>query len=698
MSTEIGQVNVSLRLSMAQFKSDVKEGASVASAATKQMADEMGGSVMEARGSLMLLSEEVGVHLPRHLQGLIAQIPGVGAAFAAMLPIVGVVAAIGVIEKLVAAHNAAKEAMLTAMAEIGAKDATVLGDLNEKLNQSKLKLLELADDGAGVLASRLDSLSHDTLTNLVGAFDTLGKSVEDVLKKMGSEGMFARILGLAGASDSLKNLQNEVLNIRASNASDEDKAASIGQKIEWYKNKAKSDMDEMLADKAAAENAPADAPAGGNFTDKQITEQQKLFATLNDMSKANATIQQKAAADTSAIQIEAADKATKEEEKIWLARNTEYQRSLKADEVAQDEAYKLSVSNIQESEKLKIDATHKGTQERLDAVLAAIKDEEAHGLQDTAYYKSLEEEKVKTTQAMADQVLALNRKLYQEMGKAQQGMIALSMAASKEDADFQFKIGTMTADERIDALKKAAQVELDLERQKNADMLAEMSENDPDYPLALQKRLDADAQAQAKYEQQMVTLDHNAVELRKQAWDAGFNQMNSGMTTLVDDLVKGNASISADVKKMLESMLTSWVNYFIQLEAKALEASIFMKALGILGMVPTAGNTATSIGSGGFGGQQGGGIGSVPVHAEGGHMSANELGIVGDAGPEVWHPDSAGSVIPMDKLTGKGGDTNNTANVFHFHGVNDFDSFKENQNQLAAKMYAAMSTAARRKG
>jgi hypothetical protein len=53
----------------------------------------------------MLLEEAVGVRLPRHLNRLIAEIPGVGAAFSMMLPIMGVVAAITIITKLVEKHD-----------------------------------------------------------------------------------------------------------------------------------------------------------------------------------------------------------------------------------------------------------------------------------------------------------------------------------------------------------------------------------------------------------------------------------------------------------------------------------------------------------------------------------------------------------------------------------------------------------------
>ena len=705
MSTQIGEVNINLRMSLAQFKTDVKDGADAASTATKQLASDVGNNMGEARGSLMLLNEELGIKMPRHLTALIAKIPALGAAFSAMLPIVGVVAAVEVIEKLVSAHEKAKEAMLTAMAEIGAKDATVLDGLNEKLNQSKLKFLELADDGAGAAAIKLDMLGHTTLVSLIGSFDNLGKSIDDVLKKMGAEGTFARIMGLSGASDDLKNLQKDVLSIRASGESDTQQAAEIGQKIEWYRDKAKQDLDAMKADRALLTSSDNGAlmAGGGHTNDKQLAEQQALYASLNDMAKASATVQQTAAIDTTNLQTEEANKATKEEEKIWLARNTEYQRSLKADETAQNDAYKQAVEAIQLAEKLKIDATRQGSQARLDAVDAAIKDEEAHGLQDTAFYKSLQEEKIKIAQDIANQQIALQRKVAEELGKAQQGMIALQMAAMKNEADSEYKLGAITAAQHIQALREEAAQELALEQQKNAAMLAEIAENDPKRPEYVQKALDADLQAQQKYDNEMVSLDSQALELRKQAWDAGFNQMNSGMTTLVSNMVKGNSSITADLKTMLANMLTSWINYFVQLEAKALEAQLFMAATGLFGSGIGGGLFSQAGGGAGFGG---GGApvstsaipNSIPLHATGGHMSANELGIVGDAGPEVWHPDTAGSVVPFDKLKGDGGTHTHNNMLVNINGVSDFDSFRENESQVAARLHAAMVSAARRKG
>src|ERR1700749_1755820 len=48
--------------------------------------------ITEARGTIGLLGEDIGVHLPRHVQPCVAELPGVGAALEAAFPILAVVA------------------------------------------------------------------------------------------------------------------------------------------------------------------------------------------------------------------------------------------------------------------------------------------------------------------------------------------------------------------------------------------------------------------------------------------------------------------------------------------------------------------------------------------------------------------------------------------------------------------------------
>jgi hypothetical protein len=69
-------------------------------------------------------------------------------------------------------------------------------------------------------------------------------------------------------------------------------------------------------------------------------------------------------------------------------------------------------------------------------------------------------------------------------------------------------------------------------------------------------------------------------------------------------------------------------------------------------------------------GYQGGGVDPLPVphhHAMGGHMAANEPGIIGENGAELWIPDAPGTVVPKAKAQaasnaawhGNGGGTTN---------------------------------------
>src|SRR5258706_9148795 len=78
--TTIGEVSINLRMNLVKLKDDVQDGNAAVRRSTKQMADDVGSSSNEARGTLMLLGEEVGVHIPRHLQSAIAKLPGFGTA------------------------------------------------------------------------------------------------------------------------------------------------------------------------------------------------------------------------------------------------------------------------------------------------------------------------------------------------------------------------------------------------------------------------------------------------------------------------------------------------------------------------------------------------------------------------------------------------------------------------------------------
>jgi uncharacterized protein YoxC len=101
MSNAIGEVNINLRMSLAQFKQDTRQGSNEASRAGKQIADEMKASSHEAKAALALIGEEIGVTIPRHIRGFIAAVPGVGAALNAAFDSIAVIALLGVLVEVI---------------------------------------------------------------------------------------------------------------------------------------------------------------------------------------------------------------------------------------------------------------------------------------------------------------------------------------------------------------------------------------------------------------------------------------------------------------------------------------------------------------------------------------------------------------------------------------------------------------------
>jgi hypothetical protein len=133
--SEVGALIIKLQAETAEFRSDLGKVKSDLNDLQDKGGQADGSfSFSEARGSLMLLEESIGVRLPRHLNSLIAQIPGVGAAFAMMLPLAGVAAAIAIVAKLIEAH----EKLVLAQQ----KSADDTDNLNVKMND-QAKSLEL---------------------------------------------------------------------------------------------------------------------------------------------------------------------------------------------------------------------------------------------------------------------------------------------------------------------------------------------------------------------------------------------------------------------------------------------------------------------------------------------------------------------------------------------------------------------------
>lgn len=95
-----------------------QEASATSSRSMRRLADETKAASAEARGALMVLDEEIGLHLPRHVTGLVSQLPGLSAALASAFPVIAVIALGKAITELIEKHEKEAEAARHAAEEL----------------------------------------------------------------------------------------------------------------------------------------------------------------------------------------------------------------------------------------------------------------------------------------------------------------------------------------------------------------------------------------------------------------------------------------------------------------------------------------------------------------------------------------------------------------------------------------------------
>jgi hypothetical protein len=199
-------------MSLAQFKRDVKDGSSEASKSTKQMASEMSSNSQEARGSLMLLGEEIGVHIPRHLQAFITQLPGVNAALTAAFSSIAVLARIEVIVKVVEKIQEFKkhaEEIAEALKKSGEVGRQAIHKIEQEILTLDAQLAEMKGQYLEALILKLKEIDNQNLDQLSAEFDKLTASADATLEKL-KDGFFANLVKLGGDNSAIKRIKDEL--------------------------------------------------------------------------------------------------------------------------------------------------------------------------------------------------------------------------------------------------------------------------------------------------------------------------------------------------------------------------------------------------------------------------------------------------------------------------------------------------------
>lgn len=459
----------------------------------------------------MALSEMFGVRLPTALTRTVAGLETLGPALAAALPFAAI--AVGVFAFMEHLKKAREEAeqLKESQVNFGTVVENVYTGLDNKLLEAGIRADELNNDHLAALNKQLTLIDHQSLAELVHAFDEMGKAADLTFAQLktswyqfgsGSEGAKHALTDFKAQYDSLlaQGKSGEASDLLAGTRHSAEKVLELQKQAQ--SNQLVTGKTGPHTDYSKFEAASNALKAQGiGFTQKEIEAQQTLVDALRAQVDVEAKVQAlKKAQDTNA-QTETGNKIGADEDKLYRAQADAQRKAIDDQDKMDDAAYTQAVERIQQAEREKIEATDKGSAERLKAIDAAIQDENAHGLQETSMYKSLLADRIATAKQMMDEQDKLQAEAGKEAAEHSLRMAGMQIAAEKENAQLRLSAKHATDAERVAAEEKVANQEYIVQR------------------AALSQQINALDQHGMEYENKLKALQNKQEQLTKQHED-----------------------------------------------------------------------------------------------------------------------------------------------------------------------------------
>jgi hypothetical protein len=643
MPNVVGTLTVNLEAQTASFSGDLGKAAKdaeafgqSASAAGKQV----DFSMMEARGGMALMGETMGVHIPRHLQTLIAEIPGVGVAFGTLLPIIGAVFAVDLIEKWIEKSKAAGRAVDEGFAKSLDKLLTSTDELHVSIEKSKMAIdkLEGKTNNGAALAIAEARVEADKLA------ESLSTDAERLIKLMevAAHGkILTGLLGTSGkgqAADVMKGYLDALAKIPRAAKDYNEQAAQAA--VDAHK-------------RAASEIAKNDAEAA-----KQKAHGKSDLGNLlggTDFTVANQALQE--------VQVhlsgvyDKADAAKEALAKMGEVKGLErLAEAAKRADAAFRESSRIMREGMNEMKEAAIDAEKAEAEEVQERIRAAL------------YAKKAIETVLDSKQKEADQWVKITEKMIQEDTK--HAALMADLAAKDGGAS---KGGE---EKRYDALKKTLEKERALLTSSGTQRVADEKKIDNKEEEEAQKHQNKMDELTRKGEQHradMVKQFGAMTIFQHQSAAAAIEQIGKQeLSTFIDNTIQA-LMVKKDAA-MQEKLI----------DAESSARSAFKWAMSGLPfpvnavVAPIAAGAAFS---GVMAFEQGGfipGSGPVPVLAHGGETVISKK-----------------LTDQVAQSEGRGGRQPSTIQ-FHIHGIKDADGFKASQTQIGAKAHQMAEVAARK--
>jgi hypothetical protein len=563
----------------------------------------------KARASMALMGEEMGVHIPRHLRGFIAELPGVGAAMStafSAFAVVGLIEVLGhLAEKAFEVGETLKnfafgwEFQLELMAKATDNVKEHWEQFLVELDVEKLGIAAAGMKGPEKFAAEITNAQKataiygDELAKLQKRADELketltGKHMQEVL--ISTEPMVMGEIEVGNTAGMSKDKVTEL-------EKEWEKLAGAGGLIEQYKKKiatlqevkiptlrveqSAGGQDKRLEEWKAELVARKDAENGFRELSKEDEAKfwrdklemaignAKLYAEVNHLMREAQRAEQKEGLKDEEANLRdrlAAAKAASAERvailseeagylKLIGAEQTDFSKRVQAELTAATRAYAEEQGRtVVELERQKVEAARKGSEERLAAERAVLAELEAQHLQETAQYTAQLRRVTEAAQAAAQERLKLQEL---EIEQARISGVA-KVQVERQAAQAEFDLHRINAQQRVAALKELEAEEYAILKDALEKQLALAEQNPFTSRSELQRMHNAIENLTREHNNKMAQLDTQATKESMQRFDQFFQHISQGFQNAVNGMLTGTKSFSKGMQELWSGLVTSF--------------------------------------------------------------------------------------------------------------------------------------------
>ncbi len=272
----------------------------------------------------------------------------------------------------------------------------------------------------------------------------------------------------------------------------------------------------------------------------------------------------KAAQSSNAVQT-TGDKIGGDQDKAAREQAANQRKADEEAEKAQDEAYKLAVAGLQESERQKIEATKEGSSARLAAIDSAIKEEESKGLQAEGFYRGLLTARVNETRQMQTEMDKLRAEAGKEDAEHTGKMGELQLAAEKSQDALYLSSLRNAINERVAVEKAGAEEEFQVKQTALHAEIAALDQTTNEYQNKLKALQDKEQEMVREHENRVTQIEEQAEEQRNARILSAETRRNDAIAKGLTDVLTRHETMSKMVVSLGDQMAAGLIQNAIKM-------------------------------------------------------------------------------------------------------------------------------------